>query len=115
MYVFVGWGGEVVVVDGLFFWVCVLTHVYIRLEKCGDCYYYYSYYYFVSLAVQTGTHHVPLLTGDISTELLEELRVSSAKDVLSGRTWNKGSKHVSFCLHILCSLVLFDQHWDRFS
>ncbi|KAK7088191.1 uncharacterized protein [Littorina saxatilis] len=59
-------------------------------------------------SVLAGTHHVPILKGDVTSDLVEEMRRATPQDVLGSRNWGQNSKHVAASL----AVTLWDAHYD---
>ena len=59
-------------------------------------------------SVQSGLHHLPVLTLPMNDEIIEELSQDSAQSVLSRKIWNDGIRMKNASL----SVMIWDSHYD---
>ncbi|XP_052270374.1 uncharacterized protein LOC127871467 isoform X3 [Dreissena polymorpha] len=62
----------------------------------------------VGNSVLVGTHHVPILKGKPTAELLEQLTRNPCEQVLNAQTWTNRTKYVSGSMQI----TIWDGHFD---
>ncbi|KAL8583033.1 hypothetical protein ACOMHN_051197 [Nucella lapillus] len=59
-------------------------------------------------SVLAGTHHLPLLNGDVPSSVLRDLKTTPPQQVLASTPWDTTTKHVGASV----SVTLWDGHFD---